>query len=343
LPVIKRTKTGVSTDEEVLEKLASQHGLPKTLLAYRELAKLKSTYVDALPALINPKTGRVHTSFNQTVTQTGRLSSSDPNLQNIPIKTDMGSRVRKAFIPADTNAYILSADYSQVELRILAHLSKDAALMDAFKKDADIHRYTASLIFDVKEDAVTEEQRDQAKTVNFGIIYGMSAYGLSRALGIEVAKAQGFIDSYFERYPKVKEFMEGCVKSARDAGFVTTLLNRRRYITQINSENVNIRNFAERTAINTPIQGTAADLIKLAMVEIHRQLKRRGRGALMILQVHDELVFEVPGKELDEISDLVKDAMENIMRLSVPIKVHLCIGKNWLELERVPEKRRAGR
>ena len=334
LPPVKRTKTGISTDEEVLEKLASKHSLPKALLEYREFAKLKSTYVDALPKLINPNTKRVHTSFNQTVTATGRLSSSGPNLQNIPVKTDMGSRIRKAFIPKDKDSFIVSADYSQIELRILAHLSKDKALIEAFKEDLDIHRYTASLIFGVDEKKVTEEQRSQAKTVNFGIVYGMSAYGLSKGLGIEVGRAQAFIDSYFERYPKVKAFIEDSIGEARTNGFVTTLLNRRRYTPEINNENINIKLFAERTAINTPIQGTAADLIKLAMIGVEDELLKRGYKSLMILQVHDELVFESPKEELDELKALVRDKMEHIMKLSVPIKVNISVGKNWLELEK---------
>jgi len=333
LPPVKKTKTGMSTDEEVLRRLAQMHSLPKALLEYRELAKLKSTYLDALPKLINPNTNRVHTSFNQTVTSTGRLSSSDPNLQNIPIKTEAGRRIRKAFVPKDSASYILSADYSQIDLRILAHLSKDETLVDAFKEDLDIHGHTASLIFGVEEKDVSDTQRSQAKTVNFGIIYGMSAYGLSRDLGIEVGKAQEFINSYFERYPKVKAFMEECIEKARAEGFVTTILNRRRYMPEINSENINIRNFAERTAINTPIQGSAADLIKVAMIEIQKDLEKNKFKSIMIMQVHDELVFEVPKAELKKLAGLVKDRMENIMKLSVPVKVNMSVGKNWLELE----------
>ncbi len=332
LPPVKKTKTGLSTDEEVLEKLATKHSLPKALLEYRELSKLKSTYLDALPRLINQKTKRVHTSFNQTVTSTGRLSSSEPNLQNIPIRAEIGRLIRKAFVPKDRNSYIVSADYSQIELRILAHLSKDKVLIDAFKNDLDIHRHTASLIFGVSENKVTDAQRSQAKTVNFGIVYGMSAYGLSKDLGIEVEKAGQFIDAYFERYPKVREFINNCIEEARKEGFVTTLLNRRRYIPEINSENLNIRNFAERTAINTPIQGSAADMIKSAMIAIHRELESRKLKSLMILQVHDELVFEVPKNELEELTRLAREKMETIMPLSVPIKVNISMGKNWLEL-----------
>ncbi|MDD5448968.1 MAG: DNA polymerase I [Candidatus Omnitrophica bacterium] len=331
LPCVKRTKTGMSTDEEVLCKLAVKHILPRLLLEYRELAKLKSTYIDALPRLIHTSTKRVHTSFNQTVTSTGRLSSSEPNLQNIPIKTEMGREIRKAFIPKDKGSFIVSADYSQIELRILAHLSGDETLIKAFKEGLDVHRHTASLIFDTKEPAITDEQRSQAKTVNFGIIYGMSAYGLSKDLGIEVAKAQAFIDSYFERYPKVKTFINDCIEKARNDGFVTTLLNRRRYIPEINSENMNIRMFAERTAINTPIQGSAADLIKAAMIGICRELAAGRLSSLMVLQVHDELVFEAPKDELKPVMDLVKNRMEGIMKLSVPVRVNISFGKNWLE------------
>jgi DNA polymerase-1 len=244
----------------------------------------------------------------------------------------MGSMIRKAFIPKDKGSFIVSADYSQIELRILAHLSKDKALTEAFMEDRDIHAYTASLIFGLDEKKVSEEQRSQAKTVNFGIVYGMSAYGLSKSLNIEVEKAQAFIDSYFERYPKVKAFIEDSIEEARTNGFVTTLLNRRRYIPEINSENINIRNFAERTAINTPIQGTAADLIKLAMAGIEDELSKHGYKSLMILQVHDELVFEAPKEELEDLKKMVKDRMENIVKLEVPIRVNISVGKNWLEL-----------
>lgn len=335
LPAIKRTKTGISTDEEVLRKLASQHSLPAALLEYRELSKLKSTYVDALPKLLNPKTHRVHTSFNQTVTATGRLSSSNPNLQNIPVKTELGRKIRKAFVPQHRDSYIVSADYSQIELRILAHLSKDRNLMEAFRQERDIHNHTASLIFGVSEDEVTSQMRSQAKAVNFGIVYGMSAYGLSRELNIEPKMAQEFIDAYFERYPDVKVWIDTQIKEAKQKGYVITLLNRRRYIPEINSQNNSIRQFAERTAINTPIQGSAADLIKLAMINIHRRLYSENMHSMMILQVHDELVFETPQDELDGLISLVKKNMEDVMRLSIPIKVNIAVGKNWLELKEI--------
>lgn len=331
LPVVKKTKTGTSTDVEVLESLATIHALPASILKYRELAKLKSTYIDALPELINPKTGRVHTSFNQTVTQTGRLSSSDPNLQNIPIKTEIGRRIRKAFIAGEAKHLIMSADYSQIELRILAHFSGDKELIEAFKEDRDIHAHTASLVFGVPEGKVTQEMRAAAKTVNFGIIYGMSPYGLSKGLSIEPAKAKEFIDSYFERYGRVKAYIEDTINEARERGYVTTILNRRRYIPEINSQNNSIRQFAERTAINTPIQGSAADLIKVAMIKIHRAIKEKRLKSKMILQVHDELVFEVPKDEVDVMKKLVKTKMEEVAKLKVLIKVQVKIGKNWLE------------
>ncbi len=332
LPVVKRTKTGVSTDVGVLERLSLAHPLPQELLRYRELSKLKSTYIDALPELVSKKTGRLHTSFNQTVTATGRLSSSKPNLQNIPIKTEQGRCIRKAFI-GDDNRYIMSADYSQIELRILAHLSGDEELILAFEKDTDVHAHTASLIFDVKQKDVTPEMRANAKTVNFGIVYGMSGFGLSRSLSIDPASAQQFIDSYFERYPRVKLYMEDRIEEARDTGYVTTLFNRRRHIPEIKTGSTREQQAAERIAINTPIQGSAADLIKIAMVDIYREMEKRALSSIMVLQVHDELVFEVPKKELDEMKELVKTRMEMAVKLCVPIKVIVKYGKNWLEME----------
>ncbi|MCX5665605.1 MAG: DNA polymerase I [Candidatus Omnitrophica bacterium] len=333
LPIIRRTKTGISTDEEVLTKLALSHPLPEKLLEYRELSKLKSTYVDSLPDLINPATNRVHTSYNQTVTATGRLSSSGPNLQNIPIRTEEGKKIRKAFIASDKDHLLLSADYSQIELRILGHLSRDANLLKAFKDGSDIHAYTASLVFGVKEPDVTPEMRGMAKTVNFGILYGMSPYGLSQSLKIDVNKAKEFIDSYFERYPEVKFYLEGLIDEARQNGFVTTLLGRRRYIPEINSTDMRMRQFAERTAINTPIQGSAADIIKVAMISIDERLSKKKLAAKMIMQVHDELVFDVPKDELEEVYRIVKDGMENIIKLNVPVVAHVEVGENWLEQE----------
>jgi len=333
LPVVKRTKTGISTDEEVLTKLSLKHELPLSLLEYRELSKLKSTYVDNLPALINPKTGKVHTSFNQTVTATGRLSSSDPNLQNIPIKTEEGKKIRRAFIPSGKGNLLVSADYSQIELRILAHLSGDEHLMKAFKDGLDIHAFTASLVFGIEEKDVTPEMRGMAKTVNFGIVYGMSPYGLSQSLRIEVDKAKEFIDAYFERYPDVKQYLESLIEDARTNGFVTTLLGRRRYIPEINSRDMRLRQFAERTAVNTPIQGSAADIIKVAMIAINEKLEKEEMETKMTLQVHDELVLDVPKGELVRACEIVKDCMERLMKLKVPVEAHIEVGKNWLELE----------
>ncbi len=332
LPVIKKTKTGISTNEEVLVKLSAEHKLPRILLGYRELAKLKSTYIDSLPELINPKTGRVHTSFNQAVTATGRLSSSGPNLQNIPIRTDEGKKIRRAFIASSNDSVLLSADYSQIELRILAHLSGDKQLTKAFKEGLDIHAYTASLVFGVKEEDVTSQMRGMAKTVNFGIVYGMSPYGLSQSLNIDVNKAKEFIDAYFERYPDVKTYLEGLIKEARENGFVATILGRRRYIPEINNQNMQIRQFAERTAINAPIQGSAADVIKVAMIAINEKLAKSGMETKMTLQVHDELVFDVPKTELDRAKKIVKEGMEGIIKLKVPVEAHIEVGKNWLEM-----------
>lgn len=335
LPIIKKTKTGPSTDEEVLKRLADKHCLPAFLLEYRQLTKLKNTYVDALPKLVNPKTGRVHTSFNQTGTETGRLSSSAPNLQNIPIKTDIGSKIRQAIIASGENNCLLSCDYSQIELRVLAHLSGDDTLLRAFHSNQDVHRLTASLIYNIIEAEVSDNMREVAKRVNFGIIYGQSAYGLSKDLGIPVYQAQDFIDAYFLRYPKVKDYIDAQVKKARDEGFVMTLLGRRRYIPEINNKNMAVRQFAERQAVNTPIQGTASDLIKLAMVKISGQIKKKGLKAKMILQIHDELVFELPILELNILASLVKDEMEHVMKLDVPIKVDMKKGANWLEMEAI--------
>jgi DNA polymerase-1 len=342
LPVIRRTKTGYSTDEQVLKKLCELHDLPKKLLRYRELSKLKSTYVDALPKLINPQTQRVHTSFNQTVTQTGRLSSSDPNLQNIPVRTEMGRSIRKAFTSC-ANSYILSADYSQVELRILAHLCGDKNLLKAFKEDRDIHDHTASLIFqdienkskDLSAKTRYADRRAVAKTVNFGIIYGMSSYGLSKDLDIGIEQAQEFIDSYFSRYPDVKRFIDDQIGRARKDGFVATIFGRRRYIPEINSQNLRVRQFAERTAINAPVQGSAADLIKKAMIDIHNEFCRRSLSTRMLLQVHDELVFESSEDELKTVCSVVKEKMEGAINLKVPVKVNLKRGPNWLEMEPV--------
>ncbi len=335
LPVLKRTKTGFSTDEEVLTTLAQTHDFAGLILEYRQIAKLKSTYIDALPKLIDPKTRRIHAQFNQTGAQTGRLSSSQPNLQNIPIRTELGRQIRKAIIPFEKGHEIVAADYSQIELRILAHLSQDPNLIRAFEEDEDIHAYTASLIFDVPEAQVTDPMRDSAKRVNFGIIYGMSAFGLAKDLGVSQDTAQEFIDKYFLRYPKVQAFMEETIRRCERDGFVTTLLNRRRYIPEISSRNNSVRLFAQRQAINTPVQGSAADLMKLAMVHIHQRIQERGLMSKMISTVHDELVFDVPKDEKKALVEMVRREMEHSLALSVPVKVSVKAGANWLEMEEV--------
>jgi len=331
LPSARRTKTGFSTDVGVLEELAGAHPLPQRILDYRQLAKLKSTYVDALPRLINPATGRVHTSFNQTVAATGRLSSTEPNLQNIPIRTEVGRRIRRAFIPGDEGHLILDADYSQIELRIMAHLSGDRTLRDSFTAGEDVHARTAALVFKVPQAEVTPEQRRRAKEVNFGIMYGMGAYGLASRLGLTNEEAEQFIQAYFASYPGVQEYMLRTVREARQNGYVTTLLGRRRMIPEIASDNRRVREFAERTAINTPIQGSAADLIKVAMIRIQKRLEEEKSAARMIMQVHDELVFEVPRADAEALREMVRIEMEGAIRLDVPIRVETGVAGNWLE------------
>ncbi|MBN1542299.1 DNA polymerase I [candidate division KSB1 bacterium] len=331
LPSVRKTKTGYSTDVTVLETLAERHELPRQILQYRQLAKLKSTYVDALPSLVNKESGRVHTSFNQTVAATGRLSSSDPNLQNIPIRTDIGRHIRRAFIPRSAENILLDADYSQIELRIMAHLSQDKTLCASFADQEDVHTRTAALVFGVEPDQVTGNQRRKAKEVNFGIMYGMGAYGLAQRLGIPPEEADEFIKSYFASYPGVQKYMIEIVEKTRERGYVTTLLDRRRYIPEILSENRRMREFAERTAINTPIQGSAADLIKLAMIRIHRRMHQEKMHSCMILQVHDELVFDVCQPEVGAMRELVCREMENAIELTVPIKVDMGEGKNWFD------------
>ncbi|MBW2179084.1 MAG: DNA polymerase I [Deltaproteobacteria bacterium] len=332
LPVQKKTKkkTGYSTDVEVLKNLQDYHELPKNLLRYRTLAKLKSTYTDSLLELVNEETGRVHTSFNQTVTATGRLSSSGPNLQNIPIRTEESREIRKAFVP-QKGWRLVSVDYSQIELRIFAHYSEDKTLLKAFMEDEDIHTRTAIDVFESDPSLVSTELRDRAKTINFGIIYGMSAFGLSKALGISRQMAQTFIDHYFERYSGVKRFIEKTIEEAKKEKKVTTLLGRIRQLPDIDSSNKNVREFAERTAVNTPIQGTAADLIKVAMIKIDNEFKKKKLKSAMLLSVHDEIVFEVPPDELDMVCDLVKEIMENVWKLNVPLKVNVGVGENWAE------------
>ncbi|HOD64354.1 MAG TPA: DNA polymerase I [Smithellaceae bacterium] len=330
LPKGKKTKEGYSTDVDVLSDLARSHELPAEILAYRSLAKLKSTYVDALPALISPQTGRIHTSYNQTVAATGRLSSSNPNLQNIPVRTVEGKRIRQAFI-APPGCVLISADYSQIELRVLAHLSEDEALLDAFAADADIHTRTASDVFGVFPEMVSPDMRRQAKVINFGILYGMSAFGLARELGVSQKTAQVYIDGYFARYKKVRAYLDGVLEGARRDGFVCTILNRRRWLPDLQSKIPSVRQFAERMAINAPIQGSAADLIKVAMVNIDRLLKEKNLDARLIMQVHDELVLEAPVQEQEDVKKLVREEMENVIRLKVPLKVEIASGVNWDE------------
>lgn len=331
LPVIKKTKTGYSTNAEVLNILAPQHKVVSFILEYRELDKLKNTYIDKLPLLVNSKTKRIHTSFHQTVTSTGRLSSSEPNLQNIPIRTEMGREIRKAFI-AEEGFVLLSADYSQIELRILAHLSRDESLLNAFKNDEDIHAHTASEIFGIDQNIISKQMRRMAKVINFGIIYGMSSYGLARNLGIGREEAEKYINNYFYRYQGVKKYIEREKEEARKKGYVITLLNRRRYLEGINSKDKNIREFNERIAINAPIQGSAADLIKLAMIKISESFKRERFASRLLLQIHDELIFEIYQPELGKAKDIIKDIMENSLKLFVPIKVNLKTGSNWAEV-----------
>ncbi len=332
LPVIKKTrkKTGYSTDVDVLTRLAAKHELPALILRHRSLAKLKSTYADALLELIHPETGRIHTSFNQTVAATGRLSSSDPNLQNIPIRTAEGRQIREAFIPRE-GWQLVSADYSQIELRLLAHVSRDTILRQSFRDGEDIHARTAAEVFQALPGFVDEELRRQAKAINFGIIYGMSAYGLSKNLDISQKMAQTYIDSYFARYPGVQAYMQETIATARDCGQTSTLLGRIRPLPDIHSKNHNLRQFAERMAINTPIQGTAADLIKLAMIRMDKALTKAGLQAAMLLSVHDEIVFEAPPDELAELERLAIEVMEGVWELDVPLKVNIDSGDNWAQ------------
>ncbi|MBI3316169.1 MAG: DNA polymerase I, partial [Candidatus Omnitrophica bacterium] len=337
LPVVKRTKTGASTDVEVLQELSEIHSLPKTLLKYRELSKLKSTYVDALPLLVNPETHRVHTSFNQTVTATGRLSSSDPNVQNIPVRTEEGRKIRRAFIAASKDATLMSADYSQIELRVLAHLSEDKHLIQAFQEGADIHRYTASLIFNASMTEVTGAMRDSAKTVNFGVLYGMGAFSLAKSLRITNDAARDFIKAYFDRYPRVKKYLDETLEKARKEGYVSTFFKRRRYIPEILSKDPRMRSFAERTAINAPMQGTASDLIKIAMRRISERLTKDRFEAKMILQVHDELLFEAPKRELEKLTAMVSSQMQGAASFKVPLKVDVKAGPNWLDMGEICE------
>jgi DNA polymerase-1 len=326
-----RGKT-ISTAVDVLEGLAATHEAPRLVLEYRQLTKLKSTYVDALPALLNPATGRLHTTFGQTGTATGRLSSANPNLQNIPIRTELGREIRAAFT-VEPGHVLLAADYSQIELRLLAHLSKDPLLVEAYRRGDDIHTLTASQVFGIPPLMVTADHRRQAKVVNFGIVYGLSPFGLSQNLGIETSEAKKFIDAYFEKYRGVRKFIDATLDEARREQRVKTLFGRVRPIPDINSKNANLRGFAERTAVNTPLQGTAADVIKLAMIRIDRGLQDRGLKSRMTLQVHDELVFEVPESEIDRMKSLVREQMEQVHPLAVPLLVEIGVGPNWRDLQ----------
>src|SRR3990170_4054852 len=330
LKPLKKTKTGYSTDESVLSELSKVHEIPLDIINYRQLSKLKSTYVDRLPNLIDPRSGRIHTTLNQTVTATGRLSSSAPNLQNIPVRGEYGAKIRGAFI-AEKGFKIVSADYSQIELRLVAHFSEDPLLLEAFKNDEDIHAQTASEVFGVDKTLVSPEMRRRAKAINFGIIYGMGAQGLSEELGISVSDAKLYIDTYFSHYRRVREFIETAVEAAKKKGYSETLFGRRRYIAELHSQSVQFLRLGERMAVNTPIQGSAADMIKKAMIDISRRFKKEGFSSAMILQIHDELIFEVPEIELPAVVDIVREEMEGVLKLKVPIKVNIGTGNNWQE------------
>ena len=335
LPVIKKTKTGYSTDAEVLDTLAEEYEFVKDILEYRQLTKLKSTYIDGILKLVRPDTGKVHTTFNQTITATGRLSSTEPNLQNIPIKTEEGKRIRKAFVPSHPEYVLVAADYSQIELRVLAHMSQDPVLMDSFKNNEDIHRRTASEVFGVPMEEVTKEMRRNAKAVNFGIIYGQTEFGLSKELGISRSQAREYISSYFERYSGVKQWIDNTVQDTRLTGVSKTMMGRKRYIKDINSKNFNLRSFAERTAVNSPIQGTAADIIKLAMLKVQENIKAHKMKSKMLLQVHDELIFEVPPAEIAGLIVILKECMEHAVTLDVPLKIDVNVGFDWYDMQRV--------
>ncbi len=331
LPVIKKTKTGYSTSVEVLEKLLYQHPIIEKILRYRQIVKLTSTYIDGYMNLINESTNRIHSSFNQTITTTGRISSTEPNLQNIPIRTEDGRKVRKAFIAEKPDYILLDADYSQIELRVLAHISQDEKMIEAFMEGQDIHSKTASEVFHVPLDQVTAELRNNAKAVNFGIVYGISDYGLSQDLNISRKEAKEYIDNYLENYSKVRDFMKNTVKQGKEMGFVETLLHRRRYIPELQAKNFNVKAFGERIAMNTPIQGSAADIIKIAMVEVYRKLKEKGLKSRLILQVHDELIIETYKDEMAQVKELLKETMESAIKLSIPLKVDIQTGDNWYE------------
>ncbi|MEC5421963.1 DNA polymerase I [Virgibacillus sp. C22-A2] len=331
LPVIKKTKTGYSTAADVLEQLANEHEIIPKLLLYRQLGKLQSTYIEGLLKVVDSNTNKIHTRFNQALTQTGRLSSIEPNLQNIPIRLEEGRKIRQAFVPSKKDWIIFAADYSQIELRVLAHIAKDEKLVAAFKNDLDIHTQTAMDVFHVDREEITANMRRQAKAVNFGIVYGISDFGLSQNLGITRKEAKQFIERYFESYPGVKKYMNEIVQDAKHKGYVSTLMKRRRYLPEITSRNFNLRSFAERTAMNTPIQGTAADIIKKAMIDLHGKLLEEKLSARMLLQVHDELIIEAPREEIEQLKDIVPAMMENTVDLIVPLKVDYAYGESWFD------------
>lgn len=331
-PVIKKTKTGYSTAQDVLEKLKDQAPIVEHILQYRQIAKIQSTYIEGLLKVIDPQTSKIHTRYLQTVARTGRLSSVDPNLQNIPVRLEEGRKIRQAFVPREKDWKIFASDYSQIELRILAHISEDDHLIKAFLDDEDIHTTTAMRVFDIDDpEKITSDMRREAKAVNFGIVYGISDYGLSQNLNITRKEAKDYIDTYFDRFPGVKGFIDTVIREAKENGFVETLFHRRRYLPDINSRNFNLRSFAERTAMNTPIQGSAADILKMAMIEMAKRMKEENLEATMLLQVHDELIFEVPEHEMDKLEALVKEVMEKTVELSVPLKVESSAGDNWYQ------------
>lgn len=331
LPSLKKTKTGYSTSADVLEKLAPSHEIVQHILDYRQIGKLQSTYIEGLLKVADPDTHKIHTRFNQALTQTGRLSSTDPNLQNIPIRLEEGRKIRQAFVPEKADSVMFAADYSQIELRVLAHISQDEKLIDAFKQGLDIHTATAMEVFHVDAEDVTSNMRRQAKAVNFGIVYGISDYGLSQSLGINRKDAAAFIERYLNTYPGVQEYMDSSIRVAKEKGYVTTLLNRRRYIPEVTSRNFNLRSFGERTAMNTPIQGSAADIIKKAMIDVAERLEREGLTSKLLLQVHDELIFDVPKEEIEQMERLVPEVMEHAFELDVPIKVDYSFGPTWYD------------
>jgi DNA polymerase-1 len=330
LKSLREGKTGHSTGADVLDELAGQHPVIEQILQYRQLSKLKNTYTDKLGSLINPRSGRVHASFNQTITATGRLSSSDPNLQNIPIRTEIGKKIRAAFIPEKKDDKILSLDYSQIELRMVAHFSGDKELKRAFEQDKDIHTYVASQIYNVDIKDVTSEMRSRCKAVNFGLIYGQGAFGLSKTTGMSVSEAKKFIDEYFKRYKSIQQFKKNAIMEAKKSGFAETICGRRRNITGLESKNGNVRSQAERLVINTLIQGSSADLIKIAMIKIQERIEKEKLPAKMILQIHDELVFEADGKQAEKLAKVFSSEMTNAIKLNVPLKVDITIGRSWM-------------